>query len=253
VKDSVGEVQSVLVLGAGSDIAQATMRKLVAGRTRHVVLAGRHPGAYKEHADELLRAGADAVHVLAFDAQAPEEHAKVVAAAAGMVGDLDLVLIASGVLGDQDEFDEDPVAAAAAVTTNYTGAVSAGLAAAEQLKRQGHGELVVLSSVAGQRARKSNPVYGSSKAGMDAFFQGLGDRLDGSGVHVLIVRPGFVTTKMTAGVDPAPMSTTADAVAEAIVRALQSSADVVFVPSILRWVFVVFRHLPRPIWRRLPW
>ena len=120
------------------------------------------------------------------------------------------------------------------------------------MRAQGHGTIVALSSVAGERARRSNFVYGSSKAGMDAFFQGLGDSLVGSGVKVMIVRPGFVHTKMTTGMDPAPLSTTADAVAAAIVRGLARGSETVWVPSTLRYVMSVLRHVPRPIFRKLP-
>ena len=112
-----------------------------------------------------------------------------------------------------------------------------------------HGTLVVLSSVAAERARKTNFVYGSSKAGLDAFAQGLGDALIGSGARVMVVRPGFVHTRMTEGMDPQPFSTTPEAVAASIVRGLERSDEVVWSPGILRYVFAVMRHLPRGIWR----
>jgi decaprenylphospho-beta-D-erythro-pentofuranosid-2-ulose 2-reductase len=130
--------------------------------------------------------------------------------------------------------------------------VSAGLAAARQLKAQGHGTLVVLSSVAGERVRRANFIYGSSKAGLDGFAQGLGDALAGSGARVMIVRPGFVRTKMTEGLPAAPLSATADAVADATVKGLAGGRAVVWVPALLRPVFMVFRHLPRVVWRKLP-
>ncbi|MGH9060283.1 MAG: SDR family NAD(P)-dependent oxidoreductase, partial [Acidimicrobiales bacterium] len=136
--------------------------------------------------------------------------------------------------------------------TNYVDAVSAGLAVARLLRRQGHGTLVVLSSVAGERVRKANFIYGSTKAGLDGFAQGLGDALHGSGASVLIVRPGFVKGRMTAHMDPAPMPTTVDQVAEATVKALAAGRQVVWVPGMLRLAFVVFRHLPRALWRKLP-
>jgi decaprenylphospho-beta-D-erythro-pentofuranosid-2-ulose 2-reductase len=168
------------------------------------------------------------------------------------LGDVDAALVAFGVLGDQDAFDGDADAAVAAVTTNYVGGVSVGLRLAERLRRQGHGALIFLSSVAGERVRKSNFVYGSSKAGMDGFAQGLGDRLDGSGVDVMIVRPGFVRTKMTEGLDDVPFSTTPEAVAEAIVRGLEKGSHTVWSPPVLRLVMMVLRHMPRAVFRRLP-
>ena len=141
------------------------------------------------------------------------------------------------------------MAAAAAISTNFTGAVSAGLIVARHLRDQGHGKLIVLSSVAGERVRKTNFVYGSSKAGLDGFAHGLGDALSGSGASVLVVRPGFVHTKMTAGMEPAPLSTTPDAVADAIIDGLKTGRTTIWVPSTLRWVFAAFRHLPRPLWQ----
>jgi decaprenylphospho-beta-D-erythro-pentofuranosid-2-ulose 2-reductase len=130
--------------------------------------------------------------------------------------------------------------------------VSACTALADRMKRQGHGTIVVLSSVAGQRARRSMPVYASSKAGLDQFALALDDRLHGSGVRVMVVRPGFVRTKMTHGEREAPFATDADAVADAVARGLQTGARVVWVPPVLRWVFAVFRHLPAAVWRRMP-
>ena len=116
---------------------------------------------------------------------------------------------------------------------------------------QAHGTLIVLSSVAAERPRRSNFVYGASKAGLDAFAQGLGDALAGTGVDVMVVRPGFVRTKMTAGLKPAPLSTTPDAVAGAIVDGLRRGAHTVWVPPALRSVMSIVRHLPRPLFRRL--
>ena len=166
-----------------------------------------------------------------FEATDTASHSGFVDDLAERFGDLDVVVLAFGVLGDQATFDADPVAAAAAVTTNYSGAVSVGLAVANRLRTQGHGRLVVLSSVAGERVRKANFVYGSSKAGLDAFAQGLGDSLAGSGASVLVVRPGFVASSMTAGLDPAPMATTPDAVAAAVVKGLRSGRRTIWVPG----------------------
>jgi decaprenylphospho-beta-D-erythro-pentofuranosid-2-ulose 2-reductase len=153
------------------------------------------------------------------------------------------------VLGDQVDFDADPEAAAEAVRVNYVGAVSSGLAVANEIRRQGHGTLVVLSSVAGVRPRKSNFVYGSSKSGLDAFAQGLGDALVDHGGRVLVVRPGFVHTRMTAGMEAQPFSTTPDVVAGVIVDALQKNKEIVYAPPILQYVFAIMRNLPRPLWR----
>lgn len=248
MQDALGAVQSVLVLGGTSEIGLAVVRRLVAGRCRTVVLAARDVAAAEAHGAELRALGAEQVDVTAFDASDPPSHQKVIDEVFDRT-EIDLVLMAFGVLGDQADFDLDPVAAAAAVTVNYVGAVSSGLACAARLRRQGHGTLVVLSSVAAERARRSNYVYGSSKAGLDAFAQGLADALVGSGASVMVVRPGFVHTRMTTGMEAQPFSTTPEAVAEAVVTGLTRRRETVWVPSVLRWVFAVMRHLPRPVWR----
>jgi decaprenylphospho-beta-D-erythro-pentofuranosid-2-ulose 2-reductase len=252
VQDALGGVQTVLVLGGGSEIAQATLRRLVANRTRTIVLAAREPEKLAGVVDELRALGATRVETVAFDAEAADTHEALIDDVIDRVGDLDLVLVAFGVLGDQAEAERDPAAATEIARVNYLGAVSLSVPLASRLRAQGHGIIVVLSSVAGERARRSNFVYGSSKAGLDALFQGLGDSLVGSGVHVLIVRPGFVHTKMTAGLDAAPLATTPEAVAEAIVRGIERDSEIVWVPPALRVVMSVLRHAPRAVFRKLP-
>lgn len=251
MNDAFGSPQSLLVLGGGSDIARATARALIARRLRTVLLAARRPESLAPVVDELSGLGAERVQTLAFDADDTSSHAAFVEEAFGGTGDIDVVLLAFGVLGDQEETERDPEAAVAVLRTNFVGAASVGLHVAERLRRQGHGTLVVLSSVAGERARRSNFVYGSSKAGLDAFFQGLGDSLVGSGARVLVVRPGFVHTKMTAGLPPAPFSTTPEGVADVIVKALERGEEQAWAPPVLRLVMSGLRHLPRPLFRRL--
>lgn len=249
--DALGSPQSVLVLGGGSEIGLAVVRRLVARRARTVVLAGREPERLKPAADELLGLGATTVEVVAFDALEAAGHDRFVDEVFDRHGDLDLVLLAFGVLGDQQEAERDTGAALEVVRTNFLGAVSVALPVARRLRAQGHGTLVVLSSVAGERARRANFVYGSSKAGLDAFAQGLGDSLVGTGVRVMVVRPGFVHTKMTAGRPPAPLATTPEAVADVVVRGLETGAEVVWAPPVLRFVMSGMRHLPRSVFRRI--
>lgn len=252
MRDALGNVQSVLVLGGGSDIARATVARLVKGRTRTVVLAARHPDTLAGDADDLRRAGATTVEVVPFDAADTETHTALVEDLFDRFGDFDVALIAFGVLGDQAAAEHDAAAALEIARINYLGTVSVAVPVANRMKAQGHGTIVALSSVAGERARRSNFVYGSSKAGMDAFLQGLGDSLVGTGVKVMIVRPGFVRTKMTEHMTPAPLATTPDAVADAIVNGLARGSETVWVPGSLRYVMSVLRHIPRPIFRRLP-
>jgi decaprenylphospho-beta-D-erythro-pentofuranosid-2-ulose 2-reductase len=243
VKDALGEVQSVLVLGGTSEIGVATARALVDRRARTVLLAARDPDACAAAAEALRASGASQVETLRFDATETASHEEFVRDAFERYGDIDLALVAFGVL---DGPAED------VLQVNFVGAASVMTPLARRMAEQGHGTIVVLSSVAGERARKSNFVYGSSKAGVDAFAQGLGDSLAGTGVNVMVVRPGFVKTKMTAGLDPVPFSTTAEAVADQIVRGLARGAHTVWAPPILRFVMSGLRHVPRPLFRRLP-
>jgi decaprenylphospho-beta-D-erythro-pentofuranosid-2-ulose 2-reductase len=253
MKDALGAVQSVLVVGGGSDIGLATVRKLVERRCRTVVLAGRDLEGLEASAKELrARPETATVDVVHFDAHDVGSHERFVNEVFDAHPDLDLVLVAFGVLGDQQQAEREPDKALQIVNTNYVGAVSVMIPIANRLREQGHGTLVVLSSVAGERARRSNFVYGSSKAGLDAFSQGLADSMVGSGADVLVVRPGFVHSKMTDGLKPAPMSTTPDAVADAIIAGVASGATTVWVPATMRWFMSVLRHLPRPVFRRLP-
>ncbi|MEU6732047.1 MULTISPECIES: decaprenylphospho-beta-D-erythro-pentofuranosid-2-ulose 2-reductase [Streptomyces] len=250
MKDAFGAPQSLLVLGATSEIALATARRLVARRTRTVWLAGR-PSPERESAAGWLRALGAAVHTVDFDALDTAAHEECL----GKVfaeGDIDMVLLAFGVLGDQAHDESDPGAAVRVAQTNYTGAVSAGLICAQALQEQGQGSLVVLSSVAAERARRTDFIYGSSKAGLDTFAQGLGDALHGTGVHVMVVRPGFVRSRMTEGREEQPLAATPEEVAVAIESGLRRRAQTVWVPGALRVVMSAVRHLPRGVFRRLP-
>ncbi|WBO64273.1 decaprenylphospho-beta-D-erythro-pentofuranosid-2-ulose 2-reductase [Streptomyces camelliae] len=244
MKDAFGLPQSLLVLGGTSEVALATARRLIARRTHTVWLAGRPSPALDEAAESLRALGAD-VRTVGFDALDPDSHETVL----GKVfaeGDIDLVLLAFGILGDQAQDEREPVRAVRVAQTNYTGAVCAGLVAARALQTQGHGSLVVLSSVAGERARRADFIYGSSKAGLDAFAQGLGDALHGTGVHVMVVRPGSVHSPES------PFATTPEAIATAIELGLRRRSETVWVPGLLRVVMSALRHTPRGLFRRLP-
>ena len=250
--DALGNPQSALVLGGGSDIAVATLERMAGRRLRRAVLAGRSEASLAHAVERVRSAGCAEVVPVHFDAMDVAGHDSAISSLFAEHGGFDVVVVAFGVLGDQGQAEVDGDEALRIVQTNYTGAVTSMLAASRCLVAQGHGTIVLLSSVAGERARRSNFVYGSSKAGADALAQGLGDALHGSGVRVMIVRPGFVHSKMTAGMAAAPLSAEPAEVADAIVRGLEKQASVVYVPSTLRYVFSVLRHLPRPVFRRLP-
>lgn len=250
MQDALGRVQSLLVLGATSDIAQATARLLVADGTREVVLAARRPDALAEHARELEALGASSVRTVSFDAVAVADHPRVVEESFAQ-GDVDVALVAWGVLGDPARALSDHAHAAEILDVNLTGAVSVLVLLASRMRAQGHGTIVVLSSVAGQRVRRASPAYGASKAGLDGYALALGAELDGSGVRVVVVRPGFVRTKMTAGQAPKPAAVDAEAVADAIVDGIRTGRPVVWVPRSMRLAALALRALPWPVFRRL--
>lgn len=257
MRNSLGAIQSLLVLGGSSDIGAAIAERLVPGGCRSIVLAGRRPEAMEPVAERLRAAGAE-VALVTWDATDIPGHADAVKAAWDALPaegdgkrDVDCVLLAAGVLGDQQRLEDDPAAAAELAVANYAGPVSTLLQVSQRLEQQGHGTIVVLSSVAGERVRRSNFVYGSSKAGLDGFCQGLGDSLEGTGVDVMVVRPGFVHSSMTEGKEAPPLATTPEAVAEAVTDGMARGRHTVWVPGTFRYVMAAFRHLPRPMWRKL--
>lgn len=248
--DALGSVGSLLLIGGTSDIAVATARRYLWERPLRVVLAARDTPRRSTAAGELRDAGAT-VEIVDFDAEDPQAPKGLIkAATAG--GDIDLAVVAFGQLGDAAELAERADAAAALARVNYVAPVAVGISLSQHMKAQGHGVIVALSSVAGERPRRSNFVYGSTKAGFDAFYSGLADALHGTGVSVLVVRPGFVRSKMTEGLPAAPLATTPEAVAEAIVTGVRKSSHTVWVPGAMRWVMSGLRHTPRGIFRKLP-
>jgi len=252
VNDAFGLPNSVLVLGGTSDIARALVRELVGGGAKKVVLAGRDATGLAAAADEAKEAGADFVSTLPFDANDVDRAATVVDSGFSAVGRVDLVVIAVGVLYDDEADERDPTRVARCVTVNFTWPAAALSRVAHHLREQGAGRVVVLSSVAGVRVRRSNYIYGSSKAGLDAYARSLNQALGGSGASVTVVRPGFVRSKMTEGRPKAPLEVTPEAVARDIVNGIENGSEVVWSPSAMRPIFFVLGLLPEPLWRRLP-
>lgn len=243
---------AIVVFGGRSEIGIAVAARLAADGAETVVLAARRSDDLDAEAKALRHAGAQTVGRVEFDADDLAAQAAVLDEIAGRYGPIDVAIIAFGVLGDQQRAERDAAHAVDVVHTDYVAHVNLLTLLANRLRDQGHGRLVVFSSVAGVRVRKANYVYGSAKAGLDGFACGLADALAGSGVRLLLVRPGFVIGRMTAGMPPAPFSATPDRVADATVAALRRDRAVVWVPAVLRPVFAVMRLLPRVIWRRLP-
>jgi decaprenylphospho-beta-D-erythro-pentofuranosid-2-ulose 2-reductase len=245
-------VTRVLVLGGTSEIGLAIVRRLAADGPVRPYLLGRDPERLEAALAELHAAGCEDGGSGQLDADEIDTHEPAIAAAFAQAGRFDIVVMAVGVLGAQEGLDADPERALQVMRVNFVGCGSLLLAALRRLRDQGSGTLVVLSSVAAERPRAANAIYGAAKAGLDALAQGLADSTAGSGVRVLVVRPGFVHTRMTSGLPVPPMATTPEVVAEATVQALAGRAHTVWAPGRLRAVFMALRHVPRPVYRRLP-
>lgn len=240
----------VVIFGGRSEIGTELAARLAPGAT--VVLAARDCQRLDEQCEGLRAAGASAVHVAEFDADDVTAHGSIVDSLVAEHGPITTAVLAFGLLGDQSLAEKDAAHAVQIVHTDYVAQVSLLTHLAREMRAAGRGRLVVFSSVAGVRVRRANYVYGSAKAGLDGFASGLSDALSGSGVSLLLVRPGFVIGRMTEGMSPAPFSSTPRQVAAATARALARGRRSVWVPWVLRPVFVGMRMLPGWAWRRLP-
>jgi short-subunit dehydrogenase len=246
--NDTGEV--VVIFGGRSEIGIELATRLAPGAT--VLLAARRPDTLNEQVAALQMAGAAAVRVREFDADDLDSHGPLVDAIVAEHGPIGTAVLAFGILGDQARAEKDQAHAAAIVHTDFVAQVSLLTVLANAMRGAGSGSIVAFSSVAGVRVRRANYVYGSAKAGLDGFCSGLADALHGSGVRLLVVRPGFVVGRMTDGMTPAPFSSTPAQVASATARALAKGRRTVWVPPVLRPVFFGMKLLPQAIWRRLP-
>lgn len=243
----------MVIFGGRSEIGMEVAVRLASGASGRsvVVLAARKPDDLQAQIAALKQAGAAAVHTVAFDADGLASHRPLVDAIVADHGPIGTAVLAFGILGDQARAEADAAHAAAIAHTDYVAQVSLLTVLADTMRTAGSGTLVAFSSVAGVRARRANYVYGSAKAGLDAFCSGLTDALHGSGVRLLLVRPGFVIGRMTEGMPAAPLSSTPGQVADATVRALRKGRDAVWIPGSLAVLAVAFRMTPRWVWRRL--
>ena len=239
------------MIGGASEIAESLLALLAGRGLRQAVLCGRDEAALRQVARRLELLGVAQVDTLSCDVQEVSGLGPLAEHAAALLGRVDLVVVAAGMLLPTGREELDPEMVARLVGTNFTGPAAAVAAFVPVLRRQRAGRVVVLSSVAGVRVRRANLLYGAAKAGLDAFGQGLAATLTGTGVGVLIVRPGFVRTRMTAGRRPQPLAVGPERVAEAIVAGLERGAAVVWVPGVLRPVFALARLVPRRAWARL--
>jgi decaprenylphospho-beta-D-erythro-pentofuranosid-2-ulose 2-reductase len=241
-----GRLSRILLLGGTSEIGLAILAALKPAPDVEVILAGRDAQRLEAAGKTLNRA----VTVARYDAVDTSSH-QAFADEICAAGVPDLVIAATGILIPQEQAEDDVRLAASMIETNFTGHVTALLAFGGHMRRQGSGTIVVLSSVAAIRPRKFNAVYGAAKAGLDAFAQGFADELHGTGVRLLLVRPGFVTGRMTEGMAPAPMATTPEAVGAAVAAALHGKKSTVWVPAPLAGLATAMRLVPRPVWRKI--
>ena len=242
--------QTILILGGRSEIGSELAVRLAPGAS--IVLAARNADRLDEQIAAIRAAGAAAVSTVEFDADDLTSHGPLVASVIAEHGPIGVAVLAFGILGDQARAEVDAGHAVAVVHTDYVAQVSMLTHLAAAMRQAGRGSLVVFSSVAGVRVRRANYVYGSAKAGLDGFASGMADALHGSGVHLLLVRPGFVIGRMTQGMSPAPLSSTPAQVAAATARALAKGRRAVWIPWALRPVFFGFTLLPQFVWRRMP-
>jgi decaprenylphospho-beta-D-erythro-pentofuranosid-2-ulose 2-reductase len=245
---SAGNVRRVLLLGGTSEIGLATVAALELSTGAEVVLAGRDAKRL-DAAAATLPSGVS-VRVDEFDARRPDSVAAVISRAFDS-GPVDVVLLAFGVLGDQTRSEQEPHVVDDVLTVNVVSQTRAALESARRMAEHGAGVIVVLSSIAAVRPRRANFVYGAAKAAVDTVARGLADAVHGSGVRVILVRPGFVIGRMTAGMKPAVMSVTPADVGKAVAAAIRGTAEVVWVPPRLRLLSAVMRVVPRPVWRRM--
>ena len=246
--DTGGQV--VVIFGGRSEIGAELAVRLAAGAT--VVLTTRDGRNLDPQVAALRAAGAAAVHVKGFDADDLAGHAPLLDAIIAEHGPIGTAVLAFGILGDQVRAEADAGHAVAVLHTDYVAQVHLLTLLAQRMRTAGSGRIVVFSSIAGARVRRANYVYGSAKAGLDGFAGGLADALHGSGVRLLIVRPGFVIGRMTAGMDPAPLSSTPAQVADAAARALARGKRAVWVPRPIGALAFATRFVPQSVWRRMP-
>lgn len=252
VLDAVGNPQTILLLGGTSEIGLAICERYLQNAHARIVLAAMPGDPGRDAAvAQMKAAGARSVELIDFEATDPDSHPKMIDEAFAH-GDVDVAIVAFGILGDAEELWQNQRKAVLAAEINYTAAVSVGVLLAEKMRVQGFGQIIAMSSAAGERVRRSNFVYGSTKAGLDGFYLGLGEALREYGVRVLVIRPGQVRTRMSAHVKEAPLTVDKEYVANLAVTSAAKGKELVWAPGAFRYVMMVLRHVPRPIFRKLP-
>lgn len=243
-------MQKILILGATSAIAQATARLFAAGGAAFC-LVGRGGERLAIVAQDLVARGAAEAFCLEADLNDCQGHQELIQQADARLGGLDLALIAHGTLGDQAAGQDDFAMALTELQTNFISPASLLTHLANLLEPRGRGALVAISSVAGDRGRQSNYIYGAAKGGLSIFLQGLRNRLAPSGVRVLTIMPGFVDTPMTAAFAKGPLWVGPEVIAACIHRGLAKGREVVYAPWFWRYIMLVIRAIPERFFKRL--
>ena len=252
VLDAVGNPQTILLLGGTSEIGLAICERYLQNAHARIVLAAMPDDPGRDAAvAQMKAAGARSVELIDFEATDPDSHPKTIKAAFAR-GDVDVAIVAFGLLGDAEELWQNQRKAVQIAEINYTAAVSVGVLLAEKMRAQGFGQIIAMSTVAGERVRRSNFVYGSTKAGLDGFYLGLAEALREYGVRVLVIRPGQVRTRMSAHIKEAPLTVDKEYVANLAVTAAAKGKELVWAPAAFRYVMMVLRHIPRSVFRKLP-
>jgi len=252
VLDAMGNPQTILLLGGTSEIGLAICERYLQNARARIVLACMPEDPGRDDAvAQMKAAGARSVEMIDFDALETDTHPKVLDQAFAN-GDVDVAIVAFGLLGDAEELWQDQRKAVQIAEINYTAAVSVGVLLGDKMRAQGFGQIIAMSTVAGERIRRSNFVYGSTKAGLDGFYLGLSEALREYGVRVLVIRPGQVRTRMSAHIKEAPLTVDKEYVADLAVTAAAKGKELVWAPAAFRYVMMVLRHVPRPIFRKLP-
>lgn len=253
MKNGVGVAQNIVLFGGTSEIGQAILRRVVKPGVARVVLVSRNIDQAELSTASLADRFPEVdFHHIRFDASDAASMAAVVQAVTDEIGDIDVAIVSQGLLNEGANYYDNPAGLIEMANVNFTATMTLLYSLSAQLKSQGYGKIVLLSSVAGERVRKGNPAYGATKAGIDGFALALDHELVGTGASILVVRPGFVSTKMTAGMKKAPFSTDADSVALVVEKGIATDKKVVWAPGLLHWMFLILKNLPLPVWRRLP-
>lgn len=243
-------MNNILIVGATSAIAQSTAR-LYAAKGAKFFLVARNEKKLKAVTDDLTTRGASNIENFVLDINDLERQKLGIGKALSFLGSIDLLLVAHGTLPDQERCDSDTIYLLEEFHTNATSTMSFLQQISTQFERQKHGSIAVITSVAGDRGRQSNYLYGAAKATISTYLSGLRNRLSKSDVHVLDIKPGFVDTPMTSEIKKGALWAQPDDIAQGIVKALTKGKDVVYLPFFWRYIMLIIRNIPEFIFKKL--